>query len=134
MSKFELHPTLAADTLPLVDLKLSTVRLMNDARYPWLILVPKLPNLRDQIDLNETDSLTLNSEIRLCSQVLRDVTSPYKLNVAALGNMVEQLHIHIIARFQDDAAWPGPVWGVGTAQSYDQDTAQALCAEIAAAL
>ena len=112
MSEFQLHPTLAADTMQVANLALCSVLLMNDARYPWLILVPRRPGLRDLIDLSDQDGELINREIRHCSQVLQSATAPYKLNVAALGNMVEQLHVHIIARHKDDSAWPGPVWGV----------------------
>ena len=123
MSEFQLHPTLAADTIKVTDLGLCSVLLMNDARYPWLILVPRRLALRDLIDLSDQDGELVNREIRQCSQVLQAVTSPYKLNVAALGNMVEQLHIHIIARNKDDSAWPGPVWGVGTSEPYSDSAA-----------
>ncbi|MGL5735533.1 MAG: HIT domain-containing protein [Beijerinckiaceae bacterium] len=115
---FQLHPQLAADTIPVGDLALSTVLLMNDARFPWLILVPRRADARDLIDLNESDAGALSGEIRQAQRVLRDLFKPHKLNVAALGNMVPQLHVHVIARFTEDTAWPRPVWGVGAAEPY----------------
>lgn len=115
---FALDPRLAADTIPLGRLALSRVLLMNDARYPWLILVPERPDLAEIIDLPVADRITLMSEISAASEVLRAMHQPDKLNVGALGNRVRQLHVHVIGRFQSDEAWPGPVWGVGTARPY----------------
>lgn len=123
---FILDPRLDADTFAVGELALSTVRLMDDARFPWLILVPQRPGLVDLLDLSEADAATMNAEIRQASRVLRELTSPFKLNVAALGNAVRQLHVHVIARFEDDPAWPKPVWGVGTAAGYDPATADTL--------
>ncbi|MBS0591394.1 MAG: HIT domain-containing protein [Proteobacteria bacterium] len=110
---FALHPQLLADTFPLRDLALSRVLLMDDARYTWLILVPMRADLRDWIDLVHADQHRLTDEIDLCSHALRTVARPDKLNLAALGNMVPQLHVHLVARHVGDAAWPKPVWGVG---------------------
>lgn len=129
---FTLDPRLDADTLPVGELPLSTVRLMDDARFPWLILVPKRAGLADLVDLSDEDAAIMNEEIRLASRVLRDLTSPYKLNVAALGNSVRQLHVHVIARFDDDPAWPKPVWGVGTPATYDPATADTLITRLRA--
>ena len=121
---FKLHPTLAADTFQLGSLTVCQVLLMNDSRYPWLILVPQLQSdkgedLRDLHQLPEIESTLVWQEIREVSHALEGIAQPLKLNVAALGNMVPQLHIHIIARNEGDAAWPGPVWGVGEAVSYE---------------
>lgn len=121
MTDFAPHPQLAADTFEVTDLPLCRVLLMNDSQYPWLILVPRRANVRDLDELSVADSQQLTLEINRASQALRAVTSPYKLNVAALGNMVEQLHIHVIARRTDDAAWPRPVWGVSPAVPYADD-------------
>lgn len=118
---FQLHAQLAADTFPVGDLALSTVLLMNDARFPWLILVPRRDGVRDGIDLSEADAGAMSGEVRQAQRVLKELFKPHKLNVAALGNMVPQLHIHVIARYAEDAAWPRPVWGVGTAQPYHQE-------------
>lgn len=122
MTDFALHPLLAADTFEVTDLPLCRVLLMNDSQYPWLILVPRRANLRDLDELSVTDAQQLTLEINRASKALRVVSLPYKLNVAALGNMVEQLHIHVIARRKDDVAWPRPIWGVSPAVPY-KDTA-----------
>ena len=118
MPAFALDPRLDADTYPLGRLALSRLLLMNDARYPWLILVPERADLAEIIDLSETEQILLMREITLASQVLRKLFDPDKLNIGALGNRVRQLHVHVLARFVSDAAWPGPVWGVGEAQAY----------------
>ncbi|MEO0619283.1 MAG: HIT family protein [Pseudomonadota bacterium] len=120
---FQLDATLAADTHPILELLLCTALLMNDQRFPWLILVPRIENARDLMDLSRADRQTLSDEIDTVSRALRDQASEEapvdKMNVASLGNMVPQLHIHIIARRTADAAWPRPVWNEGTAVPYD---------------
>jgi diadenosine tetraphosphate (Ap4A) HIT family hydrolase len=115
---FQLDPRLEAETMALGDLPLSRVLLMDDARFPWIILVPRRPGLVELIDLAASDLVRLIEEIATASGVLEAATSPYKLNVAALGNVVRQLHVHIIARAENDAAWPSPVWGKGERQPY----------------
>jgi diadenosine tetraphosphate (Ap4A) HIT family hydrolase len=110
-STFSLHPQLAADTVPVGDLALSRVLLANDANYPWLILVPRRPGLTELIDLEENEQMQLLGEIARTAQALKSVTECEKLNVAALGNVVAQLHVHVIARRHSDACWPKPVWG-----------------------
>lgn len=117
---FTLDPRLDADSTPLVDLSLCALRLMGDARYPWLLLVPRKADLTEIIDLDEADRGQLMDEIALVSRALKAVTGCDKLNVGALGNMVPQLHVHVIARFKNDAAWPGPVWGIGLAEAWDE--------------
>lgn len=111
MATFALHPQLAADALLLVDWPLCQVMRMNDAAYPWLILVPRLTGAREIIDLSAADRVRLMDEIAWASQALKDLHCPDKINVGALGNMVPQLHIHVLGRFKDDPAWPKPVWG-----------------------
>lgn len=108
---FTLHPRLAGDTHVVGDLALSRVLLMDDVCWRWLILVPRQPGLRELIDLATPDLHTLTDEIALASRVLQALFTPDKLNVGALGNVVEQLHVHVIARYADDPAWPAPVWG-----------------------
>ncbi len=130
MSDFALHPQLEADTTHVGELQLCRVLLMEDARYPWLILVPRLPDLKDLHEVPGEHQPTMWGEIMLVSAALEHATKPYKLNVAALGNMVSQLHVHIIARAEEDAAWPGPVWGVGTAEPYDTAARQNLIASV----
>jgi len=110
-ARYELHPQLAADTHPVAAFELSELRLMDDANYPWLVLVPRLPDAHELIDLDQTQRHLLTDEIDRASRALRDAFHPHKLNVAALGNLVPQLHVHVIARFEQDPAWPSPVWG-----------------------
>lgn len=116
---FALHPRLAEDTAPVTDLPLCAVRLMNDARWPWLILVPRREGARELHGLSTADRAAAMDEIALASAVLERLYAPDKLNVGALGNLVPQLHIHVVGRFQGDPAWPGPVWGSGPAVPYD---------------
>ncbi|HVV81202.1 MAG TPA: HIT family protein [Pseudolabrys sp.] len=118
-SGFTLDPQLKNDTLPVKDLALCSVLLNDDANFPWLILVPRRPGMVELIDLNDADRATLWSEIAQTSRVLKKATGCHKLNVAQLGNQVAQLHIHIIAREKNDAAWPGPVWGKAPRKAYD---------------
>ena len=131
---FVLDSRLAADTHAVGDLPLSRVLLMNDARFPWLILVPRRPGLRELIELGRGDQQTLLDEINRCAHVLHALERPAKLNVAALGNVVAQFHLHVIARFTADAAWPRPVWGIGSAEPYTHDALQARLTSLRAAL
>jgi diadenosine tetraphosphate (Ap4A) HIT family hydrolase len=131
---FELHPQLLADTHHVRDLDLSRVLLMDDARYAWLILVPRRAGMRDWIDLLPAEQHRLLDEVALCSQALRAIARPDKLNVAALGNMVPQLHVHVVARHAGDAAWPKPVWGIGERAPYSVDALAARRTELLAQL
>ena len=115
---FELDPRLAGDSHPLGRFELCDLRLMDDANYPWLILVPRVVGARDLIDLDAEQRLQLSDETDRAARLLRDAFRPYKLNVAALGNIVAQLHVHVIARFENDPAWPAPVWGRVEANPY----------------
>lgn len=115
---FTLDARLAADTVPLGDLAVSRVLLMDDARFPWLILVPCRPGLTEIADLSDDDASALMGEIRLATRVLQSLSRPDKVNVAALGNVVAQLHVHVLGRFRSDPAWPGPVWGQGAREPY----------------
>ncbi|MCJ2071917.1 HIT domain-containing protein [Methylobacterium sp. J-030] len=117
-SSFTLDPHLAADTVEVGDLALCRVLLMDDARFPWLILVPRLPAITEVTDLPEPDSSALWQEIRIATGVMQALAKPDKVNVATLGNVVAQLHVHVVGRFRSDPAWPGPVWGVGTRTPY----------------
>lgn len=117
-ARYELHPQLAADTHPLAALELCELRLMDDANYPWLVLVPRVADARELIDLDATQRYALTEEIDRAARLLRDAFRPHKLNVAALGNLVPQLHVHVIARFEHDPAWPSPVWGRVAARPY----------------
>lgn len=130
MPEFALDPRLDADTMPLAELGLSLLRLSKDARFPWLILVPQRPDIAEIIDLDEMDRAVLFDEIVLVSRALRAATACHKLNVAALGIAVRQLHVHVVARFTGDAAWPKPVWGVGKAVAYETAARDRLIAKI----
>jgi diadenosine tetraphosphate (Ap4A) HIT family hydrolase len=120
MNGFVLDTKLHTDTIELTALPLCLVRLMNDRRFPWVILVPARPGVTEIIDLDAADRTRLIEEIALVSTVMRDLFRPTKLNVGALGNVVAQLHVHVIARFANDEAWPGPVWGT-TPERYRPD-------------
>ena len=115
---FTLHPRLEQDTFLIKKLEISQLRLMDDSRYSWVMLVPERPDITDLHHLSGTDYTAVMQEIREVSKMMEDLFSPFKLNIGALGNLVPQLHIHIIARNQEDDAWPGPVWGVGEARPY----------------
>ena len=131
---FALDPRLAADTLAVGDLALSRVLLMNDRRYPWLILVPRGEALREIVDLDAPARARLIEEIAIASRFVRSLPGVEKINVGALGNIVSQLHIHVVGRAVGDPAWPGPAWGLGTARRYASERAAALMAQARAAL
>jgi diadenosine tetraphosphate (Ap4A) HIT family hydrolase len=125
---FVLDDRLARDTVVIGDLPLSRVLLMHDARWPWLILAPRRGNMVELIDLEPADQAQLMDEAGRAARFLKSHTSPDKINVAALGNIVRQLHLHVVARVVGDPAWPGPVWGYGTPTRYDDQTARSLIA------
>lgn len=114
---WHLHPQLGEDTHPIASWALCELRLMDDANHPWLVLVPRVENAVEIVDLDATQQQQLMREIEQASRLLQTFR-PHKLNVAALGNIVPQLHVHVIARYQDDIAWPKPVWGMAAAQPY----------------
>jgi diadenosine tetraphosphate (Ap4A) HIT family hydrolase len=134
MTPFRLDARLDADTLPVCDLPLSSVRLMDDANYLWLVLVPRRAGLVELLDLDAEARSRLMEEIALAAGTLRALASCDKLNVAALGNQVAQLHVHVIARTRDDPAWPRPVWGAVPARPYGAATRNALVAGLRARL
>lgn len=115
----DLHPQLKEDCFILGEFSLCTLLLLNDANYPWFILVPNREDISEICQLSETDQQQLMSESMFFSRCLEQVFHPDKLNIAALGNVVPQLHIHHIARFTTDACWPAPVWGAAAAITYD---------------
>jgi len=124
-SGFVLDARLDADTRLVESLALCDVRLMNDARFPWLVLVPRQPGLVEITDLSADEQATLWQEVNHAGAALREVVPCDKLNLGALGNIVRQLHVHIVARCEGDAAWPGPVWGSGHAQPYAEGSLSA---------
>jgi diadenosine tetraphosphate (Ap4A) HIT family hydrolase len=115
---FDLHPRLAADTVALGDFPLCRLLLMNDAQYPWFVLVPRRAGAREIFQLDERDQQQLLKESSQLSRAIMDAFGGEKLNVAALGNLVPQLHVHHVVRFAHDAAWPKPVWGLHPARPY----------------
>ncbi|WEN16759.1 HIT family protein [Rhodanobacter sp. AS-Z3] len=125
-ASFTLDARLAADTQPVTSLPLCDVLLMNDARYPWLILVPRRTGLVEISDMDATDQTLLWQEANHASAALRAAVPFDKLNLGALGNIVRQLHVHLVGRREGDAAWPGPVWGNGRAQVYDDSAGEKL--------
>jgi diadenosine tetraphosphate (Ap4A) HIT family hydrolase len=131
---FTLPETLARDTAPVTRLGLCRVLLMKDRRFPWLILVPERESVREIHELRPADRAVLVEEIALASEALERLFRPDKVNVGALGNVVPQLHIHVVARFASDPAWPGPVWGSGPAVPYPEGELDSVLERIAAAL
>lgn len=131
---FKLDDRLAADTLTLGRFGLSGLLLHRDANYPWFILVPERENITEIYQLPAAEQEQLIRESSLLAETLMAVFNPDKINIAALGNVVPQLHIHHIARFRSDPAWPGPVWGAVSASSYSDAELQATGAKVVAAL
>src|SRR5690606_41429144 len=118
---YALHPQLAADSHPLASLALCELRLMDDCNYPWLVLVPRVPGARELIDLDPGQRVALMGAVAVAERLLLEAVRPHKLNVAALGNLVTQLHVHVIARFEGDPAWPAPAWGRVAARPYSPE-------------
>jgi diadenosine tetraphosphate (Ap4A) HIT family hydrolase len=116
---FTLDPRLAADTAEIGDLSLSRALLMNDARYPWIVLVPRRAGLVEVTQLTAAERAQWMEEIARAAQILRALPEVEKINFGALGNIVRQLHGHVVGRRATDAAWPGPVWGSGPALAYE---------------
>jgi diadenosine tetraphosphate (Ap4A) HIT family hydrolase len=131
---FEVNPRIAADTVMVTDWPLCRVLLMKDANYPWLLLLPRRDGAVEVTDLDPAERLTLMEEIARASAALRTLLTPDRINVAALGNVVPQLHVHVIARFVTDPAWPRPVWGAVPAVDYQPEALAARVAELSAAL
>jgi diadenosine tetraphosphate (Ap4A) HIT family hydrolase len=123
-SNWSLHTQLKQDTIDIGDLPLCRVLVIKDANYPWLLLVPRRDRAVEIIDLAEVEQAQLMTEVSRVARALKDITKCDKLNIAALGNMVPQLHVHIIARRIGDAAWPRPVWGVAPPLSHDAEEVQ----------
>ena len=126
MSEFALDDRLARDSRSLIRIGLYELRLQNDRRWPWLVLVPQRPDVAEVFELTPLDQAMLTFEMNTVAVALKAATGADKINVAALGNIVRQLHVHIIARNEGDAAWPGPVWGYGRAEPYADEEMEAL--------
>lgn len=121
MSGFVLDERLAADSVFVADGPLSQLRLMDDTRFPWLVLVPRVAGASEWFELGMSDQDRLWREVRQAAALLQSDQSCEKINIGALGNIVRQLHVHVVARRTGDAAWPGPVWGSGAAQRHAPD-------------
>ena len=118
MKAFELDERLRNDSALITNIGLCQLRLMNDSRWPWLILVPQRPDIAEMFELAPLDQAMLTFETNLVAEALKNAKRPVKINVAAIGNIVRQLHVHVIARYENDANWPGPVWGFGERRPY----------------
>ena len=134
MHGFALHPRLEADTVFVTDWGLSRVLLMNDARFPWLVLVPRRANVTELHELAHPERMVLIEELARAGGKLKALTGAAKINVGALGNFVPQLHVHVVARRADDSAWPQPVWGYGNALPYTGEARDALLVRLRAEL
>lgn len=119
LATFELDPRLEADTLPLADLPLCRALLMNDARYPWVVLVPRVASVSEVFELSQEDQNKLWQEATQLGAAMKEAFHGDKLNIATLGNVVSQLHIHLVVRYVDDPSWPAPVWGNGSPTPYE---------------
>ncbi|GAA4361782.1 HIT domain-containing protein [Kangiella marina] len=131
---FKLHPVLEKDCVPLGQFELCLVLLMNDEHYPWLILVPRVNAIREAFELSQEQQVLLMSESNFVSKMMSEAFQADKMNQAALGNMVPQLHIHHIARYEKDAAWPAPVWGKVPAKAYSEKSLEVMVTKLNNAL
>ncbi|WHA41141.1 HIT domain-containing protein [Agrobacterium larrymoorei] len=134
MDTFRLDDRLARDGALITTLGLCQLRIQNDSRWPWLVLVPQRNDVSELFDLTPLDQAVLTFETNLVAAALKDITGATKINVGALGNIVRQLHVHIIARSEGDPCWPGPIWGQGTAIPYAEDEKQTFMKKLAGAL
>lgn len=130
---FELDHRLARDAHDITNLPLCNVRLMDNKRFPWVILVPRVGGISEWIDLTREQQHQLSDEIAVVSHILKALTTPDKLNVATLGNQVSQLHVHVIARYKSDKAWPNPVWG-SESEEYGEEERRRFAYELKSAL
>lgn len=131
---FSLDARLEADSEPLMWLGLCELRIKNDRRWPWLILVPQRPGFEEVHDLSPLDQAMLTFEVNMVAQALKRTTACTKINTGALGNIVRQLHVHVVARSEGDPGWPGPVWGHGTREPYKNSDLHRFAQSIKAAL
>ncbi|OHV26535.1 HIT domain-containing protein [Rhizobium sp. RMa-01] len=134
MDGFVLDPRLENDSTSVMVTGLCDLRLSRDARWPWLILVPRRADITEIFELTPLDQVLLAFETDLVAKALKQITGAAKINVGALGNIVRQLHVHIIARFEGDANWPGPVWGFGRAEPYEDGKRDEFIAKLREAL
>jgi len=130
MSGFQLDPRLAGEGIPVASLELCDALLRNDARTLWVVLVPRVAGREELHELSAEQQAQLMSEIARVSQAVHDIAQPTKVNTGALGNIVRQLHVHVVARHEGDFAWPGPVWGVGEREEMDETARTDLVAAL----
>lgn len=116
---WKLHPQLLADSIPITELPICAVRLLDDARFPWILLIPRIAGLTQWLDMPQDIAHQVLDEVYGAQHVLQQIFTPIRINFATIGNRVDQLHIHCVARFSNDAAWPDVVWGHGTRQPYN---------------
>jgi diadenosine tetraphosphate (Ap4A) HIT family hydrolase len=121
MGGFVLNKQLEADTHLVSELENCSLRLLNDARWPWLVLVPRIDGAQEWHDLKKGQRIMIDDEVARVASALKTMTGCEKINIATIGNMVRQLHIHVIARNEGDANWPGPVWGHGAREPYEPE-------------
>jgi diadenosine tetraphosphate (Ap4A) HIT family hydrolase len=134
LSPFDLDARLARDSDLVTVLGLCQLRILNDSRWPWLMLVPQRPEMSEIFELTPLDQTMLTFETNLVAKALKRVTGAKKINVGALGNVVSQLHVHVVARYEGDPNWPGPIWGHGSAVPYDEEQKRAFLAALDKAL
>lgn len=130
MNPFSLDERLARDSQSILELSLCDVRLSKDSRWPWLTLVPRRANVSEVFDLSQEDQQLLWAEQVMVAKALQSATHATKINIAAIGNVVRQLHVHVVARFEGDANWPGPIWGFGVAEPYSDIAFDAMKTKI----
>lgn len=131
---FALDPGLTRSALAFLELPLCSVLLKEDARWPWLLLVPRIAGVSDLAELSAADASRLMAETRAAARAIRDEPGVERTNIGALGNIVPQLHVHVVGRWPGDAAWPGPVWGVDAKRAYEEPARAALIARLLARL
>ncbi|WSG74442.1 HIT family protein [Rhizobium beringeri] len=131
---FRARPRLENDSVSIMITGLCDLRLSRDARWPWLILVPRRAGITEIFELTPLDQVLLAFETELVAKALKKITGATKINIGALGNIVRQLHVHVIARFEGDANWPGPVWGFGRAEPYEDGKRDEFIAKLREAL
>ncbi|CDZ42126.1 HIT family protein [Neorhizobium galegae] len=134
MSEFELDGRIARDSDLVTVLGLCQLRIQNDSRWPWLVMVPQRAGMTEIFELLPEEQALLSAEVNKVAAALKRVTGATKINVGALGNIVRQLHVHVIARFEGDPNWPGPIWGFGQAAPYDESQKQDFLNKLVEAL
>lgn len=134
MSEFELDGRIARDSDLVTDLALCQLRIQNDSRWPWLVMVPERAGMTEIFELSPEEQALLSAEVNKVAAALKTVTGATKINVGALGNIVRQLHVHVIARFEGDPNWPGPIWGFGQAEPYGESQKQDFLNKLVEAL